>query len=335
VQRIDAASIAAYFRARGWFRDDQVLRVTELDGGVSNTVIRVELARGPVVVKQPLERLKVAAEWRSDPARGANEAEGLRVAAALLPAGSAPTLRQYDPADRVVVMDAAPPGAVPWKSRLLAGHVEPALAQDAGRILAALHGGSWAQSAWADRFLASFRYFEELRLGPYFEYLLPRHPEVAPALRAVLTALRSDRGCLVHGDFSPKNLLVTQPDRLLLIDWEVVHYGNPVFDCGFLLTHLALKAVHVGGDNPAPFFGLMETFLNTYAGALGARAAPFADVAPVLGGLMLARVDGKSPVEYLTPAEQDRVRRWALAVLAEPPRDFAGFRASWEEARVS
>lgn len=333
MQRIDAASAPGYFQARGWFADNPVRCVTELSGGVSNTVLRVELAAGAVIVKQPLERLKVAAEWRSDPARGANEAEGLRAAQDLLPAGSAPALRQYDDADRVLVMEAAPATAAPWKSRLLAGSVEPALARDAGRILAALHGGSWEEPAWAARFAGSFRYFEELRLGPYFEYLLPRHPAVRDVLERILAAMRTDRRCLVHGDFSPKNLLVTGADRLMLIDWEVIHFGNPLFDCGFLLTHLALKAVHVGGADPTPFFGLMDEFLGAYGHGLGPRAAPFAAVAPVLGGLMLARVDGKSPAEYLTPPEQARVRRWALLVLADPPRDVAGLAERWEEVR--
>ncbi|MCL8207830.1 MAG: phosphotransferase [Actinomycetia bacterium] len=331
MQRLDAASLPAYFRARGWFADRAVRAVAEMSGGVSNTVLRVELADAAVIVKQPLERLKVAAEWRSDPARAANEADGLRAAGRLLPAGAAPTLRHYDDADRVLVMDAAPAGAVPWKSRLLAGVVEPALAADAGRILAALHGGSWERPEWAARFRAGFRYFEELRLGPYFEYLLPQHPTAAPRLQAILAAMRTERRCLVHGDFSPKNLLVTGADRLMLIDWEVLHYGNPLFDLGFLLTHLALKAVHVGGADPAPFFALMDTFLAAYGRALDTRAAPFAAVAPVLGALLLARVDGKSPAEYLTPAEQVHVRRWALLILVDPPTDVRGLAERLEE----
>ena len=62
-------------------------------------------------------------------------------------------------------------------------------------------------------------------------------------LRAEAERLVTCRSVLVHGDFSPKNLLVSG-DRLVIIDCEVAWYGDPAFDLAFLLNHLCLKALY-------------------------------------------------------------------------------------------
>jgi tRNA A-37 threonylcarbamoyl transferase component Bud32 len=312
-------AVPAFFQSRGWFADRRILQVTPLAGGVSSTVLRVEWADGgSVVVKQPLPRLRVATDWRSDPARALNEAAGLEVAAACLPAGSAPRLHAVDARAHVLVMEALPVTAPTWKARLLAGDTDPRWALLAGDRLGRLHAGSWQRAALAERVADGYRYFEELRLRPYFEFLLPQYPTLRRSLENLLAELRATRQCVVHGDFSPKNLIVVEPDRLVILDWEVVHYGDPRFDCAFVLTHLALKAVHVGGRNPTPFWRLMERFWDAYC-RVQPEAPPWPGVAVVLGGLLLARVDGQSPVEYLTPDEKPRVREWARRILTHPP----------------
>jgi 5-methylthioribose kinase len=319
VEPIDPSKVAQYFSDRGWFPGQTVIGVEDVVGGVSNTVLRVTLSDRDVILKQPLPRLRVAEEWLSDIARASNEAAGLRLARCLLPETSSPLLLYEDATDHVLVMEAAPRGIPTWKQRLLGGHVSSRLAAAAGNMLGALHRGSWHNAAFAQQFQEGFRFFVELRLAPYFEFLLARLPQYRQPLEMVMGRLRSERVCLVHGDFSPKNLLVTAPSALMLIDWEVIHFGNPVFDAGFLLTHLTLKTIHANRAPLDQLAFLTKDFWVHYAGAMKPLSPEFTDVLPVLGCLLLARVDGKSPAEYLSADEQAFTRKWAHLLLTTPP----------------
>jgi serine/threonine protein kinase len=163
----------------------------------------------------------------------------------------------------------------------------------------------------------------------------------------VIRSLRNQGQCLVHGDFSPKNLLVTGSDRLMLIDWEVVHFGSPLFDPAFLLSHLTLKALHAGSSGQSSLEQSIRTFWQSYQSCLsrppetGSSPSPsasrsvFAEIAPVLGALVLARVDGKSPVDYLTPEEQEVARAFGLFVLVDPPNDLETYLASLKGRMVA
>jgi 5-methylthioribose kinase len=103
---------------------------------------------------------------------------------------------------------------------------------------------------------------------------------------------------------------------MVMLDFEVAHWGDPAFDPAFLLTHLVLKAVR----EPAlacAFLDEAARFWSVYVEAAGPVAADAPAVVAELGCLLLARMDGKSPIEYLTaPAERDAVRALARALLA-------------------
>ncbi len=309
------------FSQRGWFSDQEVVAVQELSGGVSNIVLRVTLSRQAIVLKRPLAQLRVAEVWLADVNRAQNEAEGLRVAEVLLPSGASPHLWEFDQEQHLLAMEAAPVGVPTWKSELLQGKAEPQLAVAAGEMLGALHAGSWQDSVLARRFTEGFRYFRALRLSPYFEFLLAVYPRYATMIKDIIADLSDEHDCLVHGDFSPKNLLVTANDRLMLIDWEVIHYGNPRFDVAFMVCHLTLKTLYAmaRGLNPGPLAELITRFWQAYQSRLGSCCPPFDSVRPPLAGLLLARVGGKSPAEYLTNEDGFRVERWVDALLSERP----------------
>jgi aminoglycoside phosphotransferase (APT) family kinase protein len=322
---------AADFIGR-WLPGRDVSGSRTVAGGVSSIVVRSRVgASGDVVLKQPLERLNVDAEWRCDPARVLNEAKALTVTQALLPPGSVPAVLGVDAENLVLMMEAAPAGAASWKERLLAGEVSTALASAAGEILAALQVTTWDQPRWESAFPSGGRYFQELRLSPYFDFAGRRNHDLAAEIEAARAAAQSPRRCLVHGDFAPKNLLVIGSDRLMLIDWEVVHYGSPRFDPAFLLTHLSLKAVHGAPHVVVPYLEAARRFWEAYQEGLGAGRVTFAEVAPVLAGLVLARVDGKSPAEYLTEAERRVARRFAMEELRAPAADIDGYLARLKE----
>lgn len=353
---LDPDTTPDYLRQRGWLAPGQGCRVEELAGGVSNVVLRVQpLPEGPpIVLKQARPQLRVAQRWECPVERIWREADVLRWCQRLLndacgahgpgassePGGASlvlqapplpcrvPELLWEDRPHYVYAMSAAPSQARTYKQKLLTGALDdaPCVARAAGWLLGTLHSRSW-QHPGVGADLSDRQYFEALRVDPYYRRVQQVHPDRAAAIEDLIASLAKHRLCLVHGDYSPKNLLVA-PDALWLIDFEVGHYGDPAFDLGFFLTHLVLKAVHAGPAAESRL-ALVEDFWRAYMAQLKPRigaAALNALHARTLGhlaGCLLARVDGKSPVEYLTPQEQHRVRILACAWLAQRPDDLA------------
>ncbi|WP_219413552.1 phosphotransferase [Pseudonocardia nigra] len=316
---LDQDTVVAYLRGRGLL-DDQSTRVRELDGGVSNTVLSVESAGHAWVVKQSLPTLRVAQEWRAKQERTLNEARGLAVAARLTP-GHVPGVVDVDPERFVLVIERAPDGLTPWKGLLLQGVVHEPVAATLGRLLGTWHHATAADPALVEG-LDDPEAFDQLRVEPYHLATAQALPDVRDAVLAVADAMAARRICLVHGDFSPKNIL-TGPGGTWVLDFEVAHRGDPDFDVAFLVTHLLLKAVHRPAHRGA-YAAAAAAFLRAYSDATrplretGLQAEPEHLVAHV-GVLLLARTDGRSPAEYLTAPERDIVRRVGRRVLTRRP----------------
>ena len=289
-----------------------------LGGGVSNWVIFFECGEG-VVVKAALPRLRVRDEWLADPSRAVLEGRAMAALGARLPPGDLPRVLFVDEALHVVGMTCAPAGAYPWKEALLRGEVDTHVAHQVGALLGRMHAAAWGDADLARRF-DDLVLFHQLRLDPYHERAAQVAEErgeqdVAALLRAGAAEMTRDRVTLVHGDFSPKNLLV-HPGGVMALDFEVVHWGNPDFDTAFLLTHLTLKAAHRPALAPA-YEHAARIFLAAYTATLSRRPAD-----EVAGGalrqagcLLVARVDGKSPAEYLDAAGRARARALGVAIL--------------------
>jgi 5-methylthioribose kinase len=307
---LSAADVPAYLVRRGIFESADRLEVAELSGGVSAAVFAVRGARRRVVLKQALERFKVADEWIVPPERAVAEAEALELMARLLP-GSVPALLDLDRNAFVLVVEEAPPTWRPWKALLLEGVADPAVARRLGELAAALHNDS------TDTDLGSRASFEAQRVDPYLRTVERRHPELAAAVGGYVERLLSTELCVVHGDYSPKNVLVGE-NGTWVIDWEIVHRGDPTFDLAFMLNHLALKAIH-RPSAAAAYRACAEAFVDAYG-----RVPAEPEYLLGLGGcLMVARVDGKSPAEYLTPEGRERARACGTSLLLDPPTSIA------------
>lgn len=306
--QLDADNLAPYLAVRGI----SVLGpVTPLGGGVSNVVLRAETDRGPLVVKQALERLNVAVEWCSDPTRTLREAAALIDVAAILPAQAVPAVHFLDRANCIYAMDAASGAARDWKTLLLAGEIDPSLGTQVGRLLVAQIQGTRQSSRWREAY-GDQRVFDELRLDPYYRFTASRHPDLAPCFDQAIRRCSERAESLVHGDWSPKNILVDQ-GKPMLIDYEVVHFGDPTFDVAFLLNHLLLKSLH-RPEWASRYREVAAHFWEELAGVIDPAGAKLH-----LGCLHLARVDGKSPAEYLAESTKPRVRRLARSILTDPP----------------
>ncbi len=311
----------AYLQQHGHLPPDEAVEIVLLAGGVSNRTVLVQRRAGEAwVVKQALEKLRVAVDWFSSPTRIHREAAGLRDVAQLLPAGTVPTLIFEDQTDHLLAISAVPQPHANWKNMLLTGELTLAHVQQFGTLLGTLHRASTAQPMpLADRF-DDCTFFETLRLEPYYAYTATQVPAVAPFLQALIAATRRRRFCLVHGDYSPKNILVHQ-ERLVLLDYEVIHWGDPAFDLGFSLTHLLSKAHHLAAGRP-DFLHAAQLYWQTYRHTLGSM--PWAtDLAQWVVqhtlACLLARVAGRSPLEYLSAAARHRQQAVVIALWAKLP----------------
>jgi 5-methylthioribose kinase len=308
---LDADGVAEYLQRRGVIPTAADATAVELGGGISNIVLAVEARGRHFVVKQSLPRLRVHDEWLAKRERILTEAAALRVARRLTPE-NVPVVIDADDDAFALTISSAPPTWRNWKRVLLDDRADPAVGADLGRVLARWHDATWADGAIAERF-ADYEAFEQLRLDPFHLTVAQRLPAAAPALEQAVEDLRTTRLCLVHGDYSPKNVLIGA-DGLWVLDFEVAHFGNPVFDVAFMLTHLVLTALHVG----ARANELCDTgtaFWDAYNNALADRAPAEDALVRHVACLCLARTDGKSREDYLTVDECERARPHALALL--------------------
>lgn len=301
-----------------------------LPGGVSSDIRVVDGAHGPEVVKRALGKLKVAADWFSDPARSATEVRALEAARELLGTAAIPEVLWSKPDANCFAMSRVDPRFRNWKQDLLAGRVELNTAQAVGNLLGRLHGASAVAPdiavAFDDR-----TYFRELRVQPFFETVAEKLPDVSAAILATAAAMGERRSALVHGDFSPKNLLVDGED-VVLLDWEVAHWGDPSFDIGFMLAHLWLKAMRPGAS-PQALLGAARAFLRGYA-EHGSADVEDVHLSRMTACLILARIVGTSPVDYLDAVSADAAGRVARSMLGQPGSSVGLHLADFDRALV-
>jgi aminoglycoside phosphotransferase (APT) family kinase protein len=317
---LSAANVADYLRGRGVLPAGAEARVAPLSGGISNVVLRVDWAEGSVVVKQSLPALRVEERWEFDPARIVVERKCMVALGTLLPAGAVPAVIDADDRELVLTMSCAPDGGVVWKDALLRGELDPAVARRAGELLGRVHAGSAGDEALAESF-DDLMPLVEGRIAPYHRTAARAHPDLAALIEADAERLMTQRRALVLGDYSPKNL-ISYPDRLLVLDFEVAHWGDPAFDAAFMLTHLALKAVHLR-ERHAEYLAAARAVWDAYSSVAGAAGAYEADVVNELGVLLICRVDGMSRAEYLDEPSRALVRELGRTVLTGDERSLA------------
>jgi aminoglycoside phosphotransferase (APT) family kinase protein len=323
------SDIYAILRRAGLLELHEQPMTEPLTGGVSSDIWRVDLPGRSVCVKRALARLKVKADWRAPVERNAYEAAWIRTAREAVP-GAAPALLARDEAADALVMDFLDPTRWRlWKSELRDGHADEDDARAVGETLARIH----AATAMRDEIAALFptdAIFHDIRLEPYLLATGQRHPELANVLGYLARRTAETKLVLVHGDVSPKNILIG-PDGPVFLDSECAWYGDPAFDLAFCLNHLLLKCLWTP-PAAAGFLACFDALAETYlAGVVWEpRHRLETRTASLLPGLFLARVDGKSPVEYLTvEAQRARVRKVARRFLREPVGTLAPIRRAW------
>jgi aminoglycoside phosphotransferase (APT) family kinase protein len=306
------------------------LQGAPLAGGVSSDIWCIDLPGGAVCAKRALPKLRVAADWRAPIERNRYEARWMQAANVALP-GCAPRLLGQHPRLGVLVMAYLPRPEL-WKRQLLDGQAQAATAQAVGHALARIHAYGAARPALATDFDSQAIFFD-IRLEPYLLATAQRHADLAVPLAALVEQTQAHAVTLVHGDVSPKNILVDAQGPVFL-DAECAVWGDPAFDLAFCLNHLLLKCLWRPAASAA-YLQCFDAIAAAYlagvdweaAGALEGRAAR------LLPGLLLARVDGKSPAEYLErDAQRETVRRVAGALLRQPVARLGDVARAWRAA---
>lgn len=324
--------IADSLASMGLIAPGEAFSVARLSGGVSCDVYRIELATRSLCLKRALPKLRVETDWRAPAARSSSEVAWLKLAAQIVP-GAVPAVLGEDTARHMFAMRFLPPETHPvWKAELAAGRVDTAFARRVGELIAAVHAATAGKPDIARAF-ANDAQFRALRLDPFLVYTAGKHPDLADRLCELAKAVGTARIALMHGDVSPKNILCG-PDGPVFLDAETASYGDPAFDLAFCLNHLLLKCVWQPRWTEAylaAFSALATGYLTRVdwepPEVLKARATR------LLPALMLARVDGKSPADYLV-SERDRdfVRRNACRFLTASPHRLASIAWEWGEA---
>jgi len=292
----------------------------ELRGGVSSEIWKV----GDVCVKRALPRLRVAQRWEAPVERNRYERLWMEAAAAAAP-GAAPRILAHDESAGVFAMEYI--HAPVWKEDLRRGKTDVAFAAQVGAKLASIHMATAGRDDVARRF-ATDHIFHAIRLEPYLVSTGQAHPDLCGRMAFLVERTAKTKLCLVHGDVSPKNILVSARGPVFL-DAECAWYGDPAFDLAFCLNHLLLKCLWVPARRSA-FLECFDALARSYL-----EIASFDGVeertASLLPALLLARVDGKSPVEYLTEEDKKLIRAIARDLLPRVSK-LEHIRHAWQES---
>ncbi len=341
----DRAACERYLVATGHAQAGDVVEHKLLAGGVSCATVLVAFADGRRwVLKQALAKLRVKADWFSDPNRIHREALGMRVLGELAPPGSIPKLIFDDAAHHVIGMEAVPEPHENWKTMLLAGNLDDKLAKRFGDLLGTIHRESWRQRAEYQHLFEDRSYFESLRIEPYYKYSALQEPRAASFLNDLIKETRSHLDALVHGDFSPKNVLIYQRSPVLL-DHEVCHWGDPAFDVGFAVSHFIGKGLaHTTVEqwtpedgvqyrvSPPPVSQLIRPFWEHYRSTLGTTDWNKGYEQRCIRhsiACILARAVGRSPFEYVDPDVRCLQQRAAVSLISRLPESVSGIDGSF------
>ena len=324
-------TVLSFLERSGLLPSGSKVTLTPLTGGIASDIWKVEAGSQPFVVKRALAQLRVEQEWTAPVSRSASEVAWLRVAGSIAPS-AVPVVLADDARAALFAMRYLAPDTYPvWKQELRAGRGDPRFAASLGRLLAKIHAATALSEEMARRFMND-DLFHAIRIAPYLETPIALHPDIAQPLMALAASTLATKRALVHGDISPKNILCG-PEGPVILDAECAWYGDPAFDLAFCLNHLLLKCLWAPAFKDL-FLACFDAMSDGYfpgvtwepPTAIEARAAR------LLPALLLGRVDGKSPVEYLTDdAAKSRVRRVARRFITAPAARLSELRQAWAE----
>ncbi len=318
----NTSELINYLQGRERVQDNAKVKASILRGGVSNRTVLLDLENGESwVLKQALTKLRVKGEWISSPKRIFKEAEAMRWFEKYAPPNTVPKLIFEDQKNYVLAMEAVKPPFDNLKDLLLTNPPESIHFNQAGELLGHIHQNAFKQTKDIPALFLDNHFFKTLRIEPYYIETVKNLPETTTFFNDLISETLRDQYTLVHGDYSPKNILV-KDSKLILLDHEVIHFGDGTFDLGFFICHLLSKANHLPTfhkkftDGIAGFYKSYTRIFDKSDETRERRA-----VKHVIGCL-LARVCGLSALEYLTSEQQNKQKIIGLKLIKEQPRSI-------------
>ena len=310
IELLTEDSVVSYLVEKGIIAATDIAEVEVLTGGVSNVVLAITTPSKKLVLKQALAELKVAEKWEADQRRAIVEANAIALFHKLSP-DQVPNLVFLDPERFVLILDRVPVGSTVWKSDLLDGVINPDVAEVLGTTLAQWHNFGETNKEARLQFMED-SLFEQLRVDPFYRFVAAKNENLGAVISKLIAELEGDKTTIVHGDFSPKNIMVGMDDQVYILDFEVTHVGNPVFDLAFLLAHLLCKLFRTNEPlEEKLLIASAERFVSSYE-----KIRPISKSLSLHTALIaLARVEGKSPVNYLDKAQQDQLVKYTKGIL--------------------
>lgn len=320
-------TLLPFLKKVGLAENDSRIELAALSGGVSSDIYRLDMDGRAYCLKQALPKLKVDADWYADTDRSYYESEWLRFAYSVN-GKCVPEVIAYDAEAGYILMEYLPPDQYPvWKKQLMDGIIDVEFASQVGQQTGLLHAKA-SNSPEARELFRTGSMFHQLRIEPYLLYTGRKYKdtETHKELLELANALDNTHITLIHGDVSPKNILAG-PEGPVFVDAECAYYGDPAFDLAFCLNHLLLKSVWktaFQNDYLEACNHLVDSYLEHVSWE---NVDTFvARCARLLPALMLARIDGKSPVEYLTSERQKEfIRGFSIAGLCHPSANLYDF----------
>jgi hypothetical protein len=286
-------------------------RFHRITGGISSSTFAAHLPTGGVIIKQALEQLDVTEDWKASPTRVVAEAEGLTWFSALTP--------QHVPRPIAVVkhlfglvLPMAPQPSPDMRTVLVEnpGDFDPRWPQLLGEILALWHGADYRPALGGA--LDDTSRLMDLRLKPFYLDIAQKWPTHTTKIKELADELLTVKSTVVHGDFTPKNVLCLPDGNIWIVDTEVCHIGNPVLDSASMLAHLILKGFLYRSDTEMT--QVLHLSRNEFLDALPEPSTPDSLAAHV-GVFLAVRAAGRARVPYLSEATKQDVIEMAQALL--------------------
>lgn len=318
-------------KSLGMLNDETSSKFEALTGGVSSDIWKVSEEGREYCVKRALSKLKVAADWFAPVERNKYEVYWYQMANEFVP-GAAPRILAHDENAMLCAMEFLEPSShTLWKEELRDGRAEVKHAARLGQVLGQIHAKSAGNPKVADLFPEN-DIFHAIRLEPYLEATADKHPDLKGVLFGLSQRTGETKLVMIHGDVSPKNILIG-PNGPVILDAECACIGDPSFDLAFCLNHFLLKCLWTPtaqSDFLACFRAMTESYLSEVTWE--ERDELEARTATLLPGLFLARVDGKSPAEYIIEEkDKDKVRSCARALLFNPSKRLSDVADTWSK----
>ncbi len=320
------SALAEFLHAKSLAPADDDGVWTPLAGGVSSDIWRVDAGGTTFCVKRALAQLRVAADWKAPVERNGFEWAYMKVVDRIAPGQVPRPLAQDEERGLFAMAWLGEEQFTLWKSDLLAGNARVEDAAAVGDLLGRIHAAT-ANNPDIPAAFATDESFHAIRIEPYLLATARAHPDLASRIHGIADVAAATRKALVHGDVSPKNILIG-PRGPVLLDAECAWFGDPAFDLAFCLNHLVIKARVMTAaceDYLASFDELASTYLRHVDWE--SRATLERRAAALLPVLALARVDGKSPVEYLDETQRDALRATARRAICEAPETLSRAKA--------